>query len=62
MLAGLASSALWIAYAVLIGQWRLLIPPVSAIAALTVTAAYALWGRSRHVGEVDAGLPAGECR
>jgi uncharacterized protein with PQ loop repeat len=48
VLAGLASSALWIVYAVLIGQWRLLIPPISAIGALIVTAAYGLWGRSHR--------------
>jgi uncharacterized protein with PQ loop repeat len=56
VLAGLASSALWIVYAVLIGQWRLLVPPVSAIGSLIVTAAYALWGRSRS----PAGPPEAE--
>ena len=45
VLAGLASSALWLWYAVEVGEWRLLIPPSSAILSLIVTAAYALWQR-----------------
>jgi uncharacterized protein with PQ loop repeat len=40
--AGLASSVLWGVYAVLIGEWRLLVPPVAAIASLIVTWSYSL--------------------
>lgn len=40
--AGLVSSVLWIGYAVLVGEWRFVIPPASAIIALSVTAGYAL--------------------
>jgi len=43
VLTGLASSALWLWYAVAVDQWRLLIPPSSAILSLVVTACYALW-------------------
>lgn len=42
-LAGIVSSALWGTYAILLGEWRLLVPPVSAIVALAITAAFALW-------------------
>lgn len=44
---GIASSILWIAYALMLSQWRLLIPPISAIASLVVTAIYALWRTRR---------------
>lgn len=42
-LAGIASSLLWGAYAIMLGEWRLLVPPVTAIASMLVTAAFALW-------------------
>jgi len=47
VVAGLTSSALWLTYASLLSQWRFMIPPLSAIASLIVTAAFALWTRSR---------------
>jgi uncharacterized protein with PQ loop repeat len=37
MLAGFASSALWIVYASLLDQWRLLVAPIAAIMALSIT-------------------------
>lgn len=45
VLAGLVSSSLWIAYAVLLGEWRLLPPPTVAILSLLVTARHGLAAR-----------------
>jgi uncharacterized protein with PQ loop repeat len=39
---GVVSSALWAVYAIGVHQWQLLVPPISAIAALAVTAVFAL--------------------
>jgi MtN3 and saliva related transmembrane protein len=51
---GVASSILWIAYALMLSQWRLLVPPISAIASLVVTAIYALWrGRRPYPAALD---------
>jgi uncharacterized protein with PQ loop repeat len=50
--AGLTSSALWIAYAILVAQWRLLIPPISAIVALAVTASYSLMQPTHNSADV----------
>jgi uncharacterized protein with PQ loop repeat len=44
--AGFVSSALWIAYAVLLHQWRLGVPPASALIALATAAFFAYRGHT----------------
>lgn len=40
--AGLVSSALWLAYATAVGEWRFAVAPLAALAALAVTGVYGL--------------------
>lgn len=51
--AGVASSALWLLYGFLVGEWRLLVPPTMALLSMVVTANYAL-------GKASPGAAQGE--
>lgn len=50
VIAGILSSGLWVAYAALVGEWRLAVPSVAAIVALGVTGARALRHSQRRLG------------
>lgn len=43
LLSGITSSLLWAAYAAMLSEWRLLVPPVSAIIFIGLTILFSLW-------------------